>query len=130
MNDTLNIPFFNNTDLPTTNQNGIASATLTNITHANYNLLRVLSTRGPPGAASFGFQQPCVHWFGEDYPETSLYERPVNSSVSAWQFRDRYKDIFYIYSVFSSQPFNGWVGSLAVEGSDPRNNIFFSSTIK
>lgn len=89
MNDTLNIPFFNNTFLPTTNADGITGATLNNISHANYNLLRVLSTSGPPGAASFGFQQPCVHWFGENYPITALYERAVNSSVSIWQLRDR-----------------------------------------
>ena len=130
MNDTLNIPFLNSSipEIPTTDATGITAATLNNISHVNYNLLRVFGTRGPPGAASFGFQQPCVHWFGEDYPKTTLYERLVNSSVSILQLRDRYiLLILLIYSVFGAQPRNGWFSSLAVPGSDPANNIFFSS---
>ena len=91
MDDKLNIPFLNRSavTVPITSSKGYARATLENITHVNYNLLRVLSTKGPPGAAGLGFQQPCVHWFGEKYPNSPLYERPVNTSIPALSFRDR-----------------------------------------
>ena len=85
MNDTLNIPYLNGTipEIPTTDATGIKGASLNNISHVNYYAF------GFSGAGSAG-QLPCVHWFGEDYPNTSLYERSVNSSGSVWQFRDRY----------------------------------------
>ena len=92
MDKALNIPILNRSlsTIPVTDVSGITGATTETIKHVNYNLLRVLSTRGPPGAAALGFQQPCVHWFGENYPKSALYEQPVDNTTSPLQLRDRY----------------------------------------
>jgi hypothetical protein len=63
---------------PVTSSEGIAAATTNETKHVNFNLLPVYSRKGPPGASIFSFQQPCVHWFGEDYPKSDLYERPID----------------------------------------------------
>lgn len=64
--------------VPVTSSKGITAATVNETKHVNFNLLPVYSRNGPPGASIFSFQQPCVHWFGEDYPASELYERPVD----------------------------------------------------
>jgi hypothetical protein len=85
---------------PVTSSEGIAAATTNETRHVNFNLLPVFSRKGPPGASIFSFQQPCVHWFGEDYPYSDLYERPIDMALplasnsrmkksSILEFRDR-----------------------------------------
>ena len=75
MNNDLNIPIFSPL--------GAANESTNVINHVNFNLLPVFSRKGPPGASIFSFQQPCVHWFGEDYPNSDLYERPVDMDLLA-----------------------------------------------
>jgi hypothetical protein len=88
-----NIPnlSMNYSGVPVTSSDGIAASTTNETKHVNFNLLPVFSRKGPPGASIFSFQQPCVHWFGEDYPNSDLYERPVDRKMksSIIQFRDR-----------------------------------------
>lgn len=90
--DKFNIPISDISEIPIpqTGPDGITGATQDKIKHVNYNLFRVLSTKGAPGAAFVGFRQPCVHWFGEDYPISALYEQPAVNVSSVFQLRDRY----------------------------------------
>lgn len=66
-----------------TSSEGITAATTNETKHVNFNLLPVFSRNGPPGASIFSFQQPCVHWFGENYPNSDIYERPVDPDLLA-----------------------------------------------
>lgn len=83
--DQNNVPNFNMAYIgaPITSSEGITAATTNETKHVNFNLLPVFSRNGPPGASIFTFQQPCVHWFGENYPTTDLYERPIDRDLLA-----------------------------------------------
>lgn len=122
MNDTIKVPFLNVSDpsIPVTSASGITGTTGVNVSNANYNLVRVLSNTGPPGAATASFSQPCVNWFGEDYPITSLYEQAVNSTIAASKplLRD---------STYTAEPLQGWFGTIAMPGLDPNVNLFFTA---
>ncbi|KAJ3000665.1 hypothetical protein HDV02_004350 [Globomyces sp. JEL0801] len=110
----LNIPYWrvNDDNITITNGKDIFGSTLDEIKHVNY--ARVASFAGSqrPGASSATFIRPCVFWYGEDYPLSSLYEK--SSGASTKYRRD---------SAYLAQPVGGWVGAL----SNPLNNASVTS---
>ncbi|KAJ3289502.1 hypothetical protein HK104_007417, partial [Borealophlyctis nickersoniae] len=68
----------------------------------NYFNLQVYDSSGPPGASRFGFNNPCVYWFGENYPRSDYYSAPTNITNPLY-LRD---------STYIPQPTKGWFGML------------------
>lgn len=103
----LNMPYISPTAVPhpkltVTPSSGIAAATLSSIYNANYALVRSLKVDGPPGAAASLFRRMCVTWYGDEYPQSALYERPSGA------VGDNVRDATYF-----AQPIGGWIGALA-----------------
>ncbi|KAJ3221155.1 hypothetical protein HK099_003726 [Clydaea vesicula] len=71
-----------------------------------YIVVDVTSTT-PPGAAGFNFRHPCVFWFGENYPHSSIYERKPRL-LSSFADQD---------STYTAQPKFGWFQTLQMSNS-------------
>lgn len=91
----INIPYWISADgvIPSSPGKGtLPGATLDSVLNANWAVVRALSTNGPPGASALFAKRPCVFWYGEEYPFSSLYER--DPGVSGVLVRDRYGFFF------------------------------------
>ncbi|KAJ3257632.1 hypothetical protein HK103_004420 [Boothiomyces macroporosus] len=88
--DSMNIPIWNleNPNLPKNSSDGIKGAKLPIYTNVNFRFFG-------------GRPQPCVLWYGEDYPKSSVYERPTTASGN--KIRD---------TTLMAQPINGWFKAL------------------
>lgn len=117
-NSTTDIPILNTTNpalgIAKTDKNIYGAATESTLKHANFLVLRTLGLTGPPGGASLSFRQPCVYWFGEDYPTDDLYQK-VPEAKSKPSLRD---------SSFMAQPKLGWFGSIPI--AEPLPVQFFT----
>ncbi|KAJ3122218.1 hypothetical protein HK098_003018 [Nowakowskiella sp. JEL0407] len=98
--DQLNMPIYNAADprLQHTGPDGIGGATRNNITHTNF-----LPPDGITSAAlsSLGVNNnPCVRWFGKQYPYSEPYERDPKILPGFF---------FDLDSTFIPQPSGGWL---------------------
>jgi hypothetical protein len=107
----INLPIWKLDDarLPKSGPEGIVGADILkpgeNLYHVNWALIRgQLGLSGPPGAQAQNYQRVCVNWFGEEYPQSPLYERPATTNGTAAFIRD---------STYYAQPLGGWIAALA-----------------
>jgi ABC-type multidrug transport system fused ATPase/permease subunit len=114
--NSINVPFWGTVGVQVTGPQEIPGATQSTIYHPNWSLLRLgLTLRGVdvnsrPGATVGTFRRPCVLWYGNDYPKSSVYERPPN--VSGILVRD---------SSFLAEPLTGYIPAL-IANFDPRTS--------
>ena len=94
-NSTFGYPNLLTDEWPTTPSTGYAGATLDKVYHTNFLSIVTLGDSGPPGAAVYGFDQPCVYEFGNPYPTSasSIYtpipNLPTNTLTNA-QYSDNF----------------------------------------
>ena len=77
--DANNVPFWDTSDwrLKNISTAGIPGAKLSELYTTNWFIYLVLSTTRGPGAALALSKKPCTYWFGEQYPNSALYEKPT-----------------------------------------------------
>jgi len=110
-----NIPYFNTSDPNLPFITNVPGSTQSFVKALNFLIIAAALASGP-SAGGFGSSYPCVRWFGRQYPQSPIYERPPNAT-SAFATKD---------SLYSSEPLGGWLGVL----SQPNNPIENAKTFQ
>ncbi|KAI8909841.1 hypothetical protein EDD86DRAFT_190603 [Gorgonomyces haynaldii] len=102
----VNVPIWDTSDLTvyqTTPKSQVPGASNDKVYDVNWALIRgVLSTNGPPGAASSSYKRPCSFWYADDYPYSEPYDR------DPLQRGDKIRD-----AMFVAEPIGGWLSVIA-----------------
>ncbi|KAI9204500.1 uncharacterized protein BJ171DRAFT_562062 [Polychytrium aggregatum] len=95
---------------PITPQANVPGAT-EDVININEYILISTSTTGNPGVGTLGFVNPCVRWFGENYPLSALYEQdPQLTGVYS-------NPVFRRDTTYTAEPLQGWVANLLTGGT-------------
>lgn len=87
----INVPIYNESDprLPKSpGKNVLTNSKNDEVIHVNFGEVSSFKITGPPGAAALKARRPCVFWFGDEYPTSSIYERPTLPNVTGRFRRD------------------------------------------
>lgn len=115
-----NVPIQNTTDsrIKTYGANVIFGSTTNSILAVNYFQLSASLIGFSAGGA--GTKYPCVFWFQKNYPTSNSslgpYESPNNISSALLP-------LYKMDSTYIPQPFNGWIGILASNSSNPDSQL-------
>ena len=98
-----NVPYWDTSDwrLQNISSTGIPGTKLASLITSNWAIITSFSTTRAPGATNAIAKRPCSYWFGEQYPNSTLYERPTGAAGNL------IKDSAYL-----PQPFIGWFQTL------------------
>ncbi|KAJ3064545.1 hypothetical protein HDU98_012046 [Podochytrium sp. JEL0797] len=106
-------PIFNTTDPRIYG----ANSTVSNNKSVNFmQYINLNNIDGPPGAQLLNINQPCVLWFGDEYPTNSeIYEKNANLTGSA-----------KVDSTYIPPPDGGWIAQLMKLATDPKSFDFIA----